>query len=255
LRLYEVAVTSFFKIAEAAGVVHGLHLDFGVRAFLTGAEAGITDIGSKNLQLPGRRDERLGRRHVKGERIAQVVVGQSITDEDGNGISLLTGGATRAPDAQGPIAAFLLLVKELFENGFLQEIELWTIAKETGFVDGEILEKESELGFALAAGEQAVVAIKGFQLSGLQAALETVLEEMRAAFVEEHAAFLIDEGLQKLEFGFSELHLRCERSHIGCVRQSGGADAVRRGRWRPFPRPPRDDGFPDDAKAWQCRAG
>ena len=48
-----------------------------------------------------------------------------------------------------------------------------------------------------------------------RAALEAILQEMRAAFIEEHAAFLVNESLQKLQFSFCELHRCCsERTHI-----------------------------------------
>ena len=89
------------------------------------------------------------------------------------------------------------------------------IAEETGFVDGEIFEQQGELVLAFAAGEQAIVAVEGIDLAGFEAALQAILEEVRAALVEEHAAFLVDERLQELELGFGELNLRGYRSHIG----------------------------------------
>ena len=112
-------------------------------------------------------------------------------------------------------------MEDFFQHGFLQEIELRAIAKETRFVDGEIFEQQSQFGSAFTAGEQTVVAVERIQLTGFQAALQAVLQKMRAALVEKHAAFLIDERLQKLEFGFGELNLCGYRSH------SVGAAAVR----------------------------
>ena len=132
--------------------------EFVVDAFLGGAKAGVADIRSDDLELPGRRNQRLGRRHFERQWIAQIVVGQRVADEDGDGIGFLSGRTTGAPDAQVPIAALLLVAKNFLENGFLQEIELRAIAEEAGFVDGEIFEKGRKLGPAFAAGEQAIVA-------------------------------------------------------------------------------------------------
>ena len=58
---------------------------------------------------------------------------------------------------------------------------------------------------AFVADQQAVIAVERIQLAFLQAALQTVLQEMGAAGVEVHAAFLIHERLQQFQFGFAEL--------------------------------------------------
>ena len=84
----------------------------------------------------------------------------------------------------------------------MKEIELRTIAKETRFVNSEILEKQRQFSASFSAGEQAVVRIEGVELTGFQTALQAVLEEVRAAFIKKHAAFLIDEGLQEFQFRF-----------------------------------------------------
>src|SRR5262249_3504369 len=109
LRLNGVLVVGLFEVAEAAGVIDRLHLLFGVEAFLTGAQTRITDIRSENFELPGRRNQRFRGRHIKRQRIAEIVVSQSVADKDGNGIGFLPAGATGAPDAKSPIAAFLFL--------------------------------------------------------------------------------------------------------------------------------------------------
>src|SRR5216684_6153711 len=111
-------------------------------------------------------------------------------------ISTFQGGGMSAPDPQGVIAALPLAAQDFLKNGFLEEIELRAIAKETSFVDGEILKQESEFGASFPAGKQAVIGIERFELAGFQAALEAIFEEVRAAFIEEHAAFLVDQRLE-----------------------------------------------------------
>src|SRR5262249_32320805 len=155
--------------------------------FLAGAQAGVADIGRENFKFPGRRNERLRRRHVEWKRIAQVIVSKRVADENRHGIGFLTAGTTSAPHAKSPIAAFLFFLQKLFEDGFLQEVELRTIAEKTRFVNGEIFEQKCELGFSFPAGEKAIVAIERIELAGFQTALETVFQEMGAAFIEEHA--------------------------------------------------------------------
>ena len=97
---------------------------FGVEALLPGTQAGVADIRSDDFQLPGRRDQRLWRRHFKRERIPQIVVSESVANQDGNGVGFLPGGTPRAPYPKIPVAAFLLLVKHLFKHGLLQQFEL-----------------------------------------------------------------------------------------------------------------------------------
>ena len=70
------------------------------------------------------------------------------------------------------------------------------VAKEAGLVDGQDFQQRRELRLAFAAGQQTVVAVKRVQAAGLQAPLQPVLQEVRAAFVEVHAAFLVNQGLQ-----------------------------------------------------------
>ena len=206
--LNHVFVGDFFEIAQAAGVVDGFHLRFGVDALLGGEKRGVIDVRRKNFHFPWRRNQRLRRRHVKGQRIAQVVVGQRVADENRERVRFLARGTSRAPDAERPIAAFLFALQDFFENDFLEEIELRANAKKARLIDREIFKQRRELLLAFAAGEQAVVAVERIHLAGFQAALKAVAQEMGAALVEKHAAFLVDQRLQELQFGFGERHLR-----------------------------------------------
>src|SRR5260370_2813843 len=51
------------------------------------------------------------------------------------------------------------------------------------------------------------------ELAHFQPALQAVLQEMGAAFIEKHPAFLVNERLQELELRFGQLDLCGERSH------------------------------------------
>ena len=119
-RLDGVLVADFVEIAQAGGVVHILHLIFGVHALLGREQRGIADVRSDDFHLPGRRDQRLGRRHVERERIPQVVIGQRVADHNRQGVRLLAGGAAGAPDAQRPVAALLFSFQDLLEDDFLE---------------------------------------------------------------------------------------------------------------------------------------
>src|SRR5437879_2944687 len=213
LRLDGVLGAGLFEITQPAGVVDRLHLLIGIKAFLSNAKTGVADVRSHDFDFPGRRDQRFRRRHFKRKRIAQVVVGQRITNQNGDGVRLLSGGASGAPDTKGVIAALLFATENFFENGLLQQIELGAISKETGFVDGQVFEEKSELRAAFPAGQQTIVGVEGIELTGLEAALQPILQEMRAALIEKHAAFLIDESLQEFQLGFGELDLGGDRSH------------------------------------------
>src|SRR4029077_7640335 len=158
--------------------------------------------------------KRLRRRHFEWKRIPKVVVCKRIANQNGDGVRFLASGATCAPDPEGVITAFLFAAQDFLKNGFLQEIELRAIAKETGFVDGQILEQESKFSAPFPAGKQAVVGIERVKLAGFQAALEAILEEVRAALIEKHAAFLIDQRLKELQLRFRELDLGGYRSHF-----------------------------------------
>src|SRR5712664_325999 len=208
-----VLVAGFFEITQPAGVVDRFHLLIGIKAFLAEAEAGVADVRSDDFDSPRRRDQGFWRRHFERERIPQVIVGERIANQNGDGIRLLSGGTSGAPDAKRVIAALLFAAEDLFENGFLQQIELRAITKETRFVDGQVFEEKSELGAAFPAGQQTIVGVEGIELTGLEAALQPVLQEMRPALIEKHAAFLIDESLQEFQLGFGELNLGGDRSH------------------------------------------
>jgi hypothetical protein len=45
-------------------------------------------------------------------------------------------------------------------------------------------------------------------LTGLEPALQAVLQEVRAPLVEKHPAFLVHERLQKLELSLGQINLR-----------------------------------------------
>src|SRR6266852_7273090 len=226
LRLDLVLVTGFFEIAEPAGVIDRFHLLLGIEAFLADAQAGIAYVRGNDFHFPWRGNERLRRRHFERERIPQVVISECIADQNGDGVGLLAGGATSAPNPEGVIAALLLAAENILENGFLKEIELRAIAKETRFVDGEILEQESQFGASFPAGEQPVIRVEGVELAGFQAALQAIFEEVRAALIEKHAAFLIDQRLEELEFCFGELDLGGNRSHCVFVKRTRSPGTV-----------------------------
>jgi len=82
----------------------------------------------------------------------------------------LPGRATRAPDAQRPIAPLLLAIAGFLENSFLQESSCGDCEK-AGFVDGEILEEQGQLVLTFPAGQQAIVTVKGIELASLEPAL------------------------------------------------------------------------------------
>src|SRR5882724_408386 len=63
------------------------------------------------------------------------------------------------------------------------------------------------------AGEETVVGVKIVQAADLQAALQTVLKEMRPALIEIHAALLVDQGLQQLVLRFTNLDWNARCSH------------------------------------------
>src|SRR5882762_5440965 len=146
-------------------------------------------------------------------RMTKVVVSQGVANQHANGVGFLAGGAPGTPNADGPIAAFLLSVQQIFQYRFLQQIQLRAVTKEAGFVDREIFQEQCQLGAAFAAGEQPVIAVEGIELNNFQTALQAVFEKMGAAFIEEHSAFLIHQGLQQLEFSVGELNLCGNRSH------------------------------------------
>src|SRR5882762_11369178 len=98
----------------------------------------------------------------------------------------------------------------------LKQVELGAVAEEAGFVDGEILQQQGQLFFALRGTQMAIVAVEGFHLAFLQTPLQPVLEERGAALVEVHAALAVNECLQQLEFGVGKLCRCCS----GCTHAS-----------------------------------
>src|SRR6266436_990633 len=220
LRLDFVLIASFFEIAEPAGVIDGFHLLLCVKTLLTDAKASIADVRSNDFHFPGRRNEGLRRGHIEWKRIPQVVISECIANQNGNGVRLLAGRATGAPDTESVVAAFLLAAENVLKNGFLEEIELRAISKKTGLVDSQIFEQESELSATFPAGEQAIIGVERLELAGLQTALQAIFQEMRAALVEKHATFLIDQRLEELKLCFGELDLGSNRSHCVLVRRT-----------------------------------
>src|SRR5258708_496085 len=100
-----------------------------------------------------------------------ILICDALANQNGDGIRFLPGGATRTPDPQIVIAAFLLAAEDFLEHRFLQQIELRAVAKETGFVDGEIFKQESELGAAFPAGQQTIISVERLHLASLNAPL------------------------------------------------------------------------------------
>src|SRR5207237_4913840 len=96
-------------------------------------------------------------------------------DQDSDGVRLLAGGATRAPDAQLASAHFLL--GEHGQNLLREGAELVWLAEEIGLVGGENLHRRLELRLArrIEAQETVVVAEAG-QVVQAQARPEPALE-------------------------------------------------------------------------------
>ena len=208
-----IALAQLVEVAQAVVVVDRGHLRLGVDAFLTGAQHRVADVAGQDFELPRRRNQRLGQRHLEGQGIAHVVISQAVGDQHDEGVGFLPGGAAGAPDADGEVAALLLAAEQVIEDVFLKEIELSLVTEEAGFVDGKVFEQLGEFALALIADEQAVIAVEGVELALLEASLQAVLQEMGAAFVEVHAALLVDEGLQEFELGFGELGVEASCAH------------------------------------------
>src|SRR5258708_28160462 len=90
-----------------------------------------------------------------------------------------------------------------------------------------MLEEESQFGAPFPAGEHAVIRIERVELAGLQTALQTIFQEVRAALVEKHAAFLIDKRLEELQLCFGELDLGSNRSHCIFVKRTRSSAVLR----------------------------
>src|SRR5262245_26439606 len=95
-------------------------------------------------------------------------------------------------------------MQQLFQDRFLEQVQLWLIAKETGFVHREVFEQSGKFLLSLTAGEQTIVAVEAVNSAGFQTALQSVLQKMDAALVKVHPALLIDERLQQLQFCFTD---------------------------------------------------
>src|SRR5262249_22020418 len=114
------------------GVVDWFHVLLAIQAFLSSPQARVTNVRGNNLQLPWRRDERLRRRHVERQRIPQVVVGQRVTNQNGDRVRLLSGRTSSAPNTQCPVTPLLLPVQDLFQDAFLQQIWWRSVSTERG---------------------------------------------------------------------------------------------------------------------------
>ena len=212
-----VALAHLVEIAQAVAVVDHRHLVLAVGAFLPGAQHRVADVAGQNLHPPRRRHQRLRQRQVHGQRIAQVVVGQRIGHQHGQRVSFLSGGAARAPDADRVFAPRTLLLEQLFEHGFLKQIQLRLVAEEAGLVDGQVLQQLGQFLLALLADQQPVVGVERIDAALLQAAQQPVLQEVRAPLVEVHAALLVDQRLQQLQFRVRQYGSRCRS---GCAHAS-----------------------------------
>ena len=49
---HDVAIADFVEVTQTIGVIHGLHLGFGITAFLRGAQHAVTDIRCQQLHPP-----------------------------------------------------------------------------------------------------------------------------------------------------------------------------------------------------------
>src|SRR5229473_4518754 len=94
----------------------------------------------------------------------------------------------------------------------MKQFQLRLVAEKAGLVDRQIFQQLGQFRLAFLADQQTVVAVERIQVAFLESALQAVLKEMGAAFVEVHAALLVDEGLQELEFSFRDL-----RRDRGCA--------------------------------------
>ena len=178
---------------------------------------------------PRRRYQRLGQRQFHGQRIAQVVVRQRVGNQHGQRVGFLPGGATRAPDADRVLAPRTLVLEQLLQHGFLEQIQLRLVAEEAGLVDGQVFQQLGQFVLALVADQQTVVGIEGVDAALLQAAQQAVLKKVRAAFVEVHAALLVDERLQQLQFRFRQYGSRCGSGCAHAVSRSKNQWPVTRG--------------------------
>ena len=203
--LDHIAISHLVEIAHTIAEVHRLHVVFGVACFMGHAQNRVTDVRSQDFNFPGRRNHGLGHRHFERQRMAKIVVGQSITNQHGDGVRFLSGGAPRAPNPQRKVAALLLALQQLFKNHLVKQIELRFVTEEAGLIDGQVFEQGGEFAFSFFALQQPVIAVEGIQAGGFKAALQPVLQKMDPAFVEKHAAFFIDECLQQLLLRFGEL--------------------------------------------------
>jgi len=66
LGLDGVFIAGLLEIAKPGGVIDGLHLDFGVQAFLAVAQAGVADVRGDNFKLPRGGMRGLGKGMSKG---------------------------------------------------------------------------------------------------------------------------------------------------------------------------------------------
>ena len=150
----------------------------------------------------------LGDGHVEGQRIAQVVVGQRVADQHGQGVGFLAGRAAGAPDAQSPIAALLFVDENSSRTSFWKSSSCGRLRKKLVSLTVRFSSSAVSSFLPFAAGQQPVVAVERIELAGLQAALQAIAQKMRAALVEIHAAFLINQRLQELQFRFGQRDLR-----------------------------------------------
>jgi hypothetical protein len=93
-------------------------------------------------------------------------------------------------------------MEHLFDDCFLEKIELSAGPKKARFIDSKFFQQEREFGFAFPAGEKMIIAVEVVDMASLEPALHAVTQEMNPTFIEVHPAFLVNECLEKLELRF-----------------------------------------------------
>ena len=86
--------------------------------------------------------------------------------------------------------------------------------EKAGFVDRKVLQQLGQFRLAFLADQQPVIRVEGIDTAFPEPPQQSVLQEVRAAFVEVHAALLIHQRLQKFKFRFCQDRSRCRS---GCT--------------------------------------
>src|SRR5664279_689356 len=182
---HNIAIVNLVEVTEAIGVIHGLHLSFGIAALLGSAQYTVADIRSQQFHSPGRRHERFRRWSFDRQRITQVVKRKRVADQHRHGVGFLPCRAACTPYFQRPVATLVFAVQNLVQGDLMKEFKLWLVTKETSLVDRQMIDEGRDLGASTRAGEKLVVVIEAFQTVFPNAAPDTILQEVRAALIEE----------------------------------------------------------------------